>query len=84
MIADPHKAAERAHRLLKDTVSLHKIDKFTGAPYPFYAMRTESLISIVLELGCTLETLQRGGPHDEVYVLGFRKSPSLDRDLPRG
>lgn len=84
VLADPQKARERAQRLLSGTVSLSKIDKFTGAPYPFHAMRTESLITLVLEHACALETLRRGGPRGEVYVLGFRKRTLVREEVPRG
>jgi SAM-dependent methyltransferase len=60
-------------RLLSETLDLSKTDKFTGAPYPFYAMRTETLISSVLGHPCVLERLSRGGPQDEAYLLVFRK-----------
>ena len=80
VIADPQEAKERSRRMLNETVSLHKIDKFTGQPYPFHAMRTESLISLVLERACILETLHKGGPQGDVYVLGFRKQRPLKNE----
>lgn len=72
-----------SRRLLSETINLPKIDKFTGNPYPFYAMRTESLISTVLSLFCTLERLEKGGDRDEVYLLVFRKRVPLEPGFPR-
>lgn len=60
-------------RFLNETVELPKIDKFTGSPYPFFAMRIETLIATVLRNQCVLEALEQGGPQGEVYMLVFRK-----------
>lgn len=68
-------------RLLRETISIPKIDKFTGALYPFYAMRTETLISAVLIQFCVLENLERGGPQGEVYLLVFRKRSLVEPEM---
>lgn len=60
-------------RFLTEAVTLPKIDKFTGSPYPFSTMRIESLITTALRHNCVLETLEQGGPQGEVYMLVFRR-----------
>lgn len=60
-------------QFIKGYVQLSKIDKFTGDPYPFNAIRTETLISSVLKRSFALEQLEQGGPDGEVYLLIFRK-----------
>lgn len=64
------------HRLLDEVVDVPKIDKFTGSPYPFYALRTETLIATVLEYACVLESLRTVGQQNDVYLLVFRKQAS--------
>jgi ubiquinone/menaquinone biosynthesis C-methylase UbiE len=71
-----------AQRFLKKTVRLRKIDKFTGSPYPFFMMRIESLIAVVLQHQCVLESLEQGGSDGEVYMLVFRKPCSLIPTTP--
>ncbi len=71
------------YQLLTGTVDLPKIDKFTGAAYPFYAMRTESLISAVLSHFCVLEKFERGGPRGEAYLLVFRQQRRVRSATPR-
>lgn len=72
------------HRLITETVDLQKTDKFTGAPYPFYAMRTETLITAVLESLCVLEKLEQGGPQNGIYLLTFRKLITEKAETPGG
>ncbi len=73
-IVDPaQELASVAGQFIKGLVQLSKIDKFTGDPYPFNAVRTETLISSVLKRSFALEQLEQGGPNGEVYLLVFRK-----------
>lgn len=73
-IVDPaQEFATLGGQFIKGYVQLSKIDKFTGDPYPFNAMRTETLISSVLKRSFALEQLEQGGPNGEVYLLIFRK-----------
>jgi SAM-dependent methyltransferase len=44
---------------IRGTLSLHKIDKFTGLNYPFQAIRIESVISQILCVDFALERLKR-------------------------
>ena len=60
-------------RFLTEAVTLPKIDKFTGSPYPFSTMRTETLITTALRHNCVLESLEQGGPHGEAYMLVFQR-----------
>ncbi|GLV25641.1 class I SAM-dependent methyltransferase [Sphingobium sp. TomTYG45] len=73
-ILDPaQEFATLGNQFVSGFVQLSKIDKFTGDPYPFNAMRTEKLISSVLKQSFALEQLEQGGPNGEVYLLVFRK-----------
>ena len=74
-ILDPaQEFATLGSEFIEGFVQLSKIDKFTGDPYPFNAMRTEKLISTVLKRSFVLEQLEQGGPGGEVHLLIFRKA----------
>lgn len=64
------------HRLLDEAIDMRKIDKFTGSSYPFFALRTETLISTVLKFACVLENLLAVGCQNEAFLLIFRKQAS--------
>jgi SAM-dependent methyltransferase len=73
VLATAEETLDPAWSLLSGTVEMAKTDKFTGAPYPFHALRTELLIRMILHLGFTLERLEWGGPSNEAFFLAFRK-----------
>lgn len=70
-------AAQQQPRLLEEflsgSVELPKTDKFTGEPYPFYALRIESLLATALAQLCVLECFECGGEDQEIILLVFRK-----------
>lgn len=63
-----------ARAFLVGAVDLRKIDKFTGEPYPFRAVRIEHLISVILASGFELVELNEWESGAKgVYVLAFRR-----------
>ena len=65
-------------QFLTERVSLPKHDKFTGKPYPFDAIRLESMIDLVLRAGFSLEEIKRSESSlAGVFILSFRHRPAL-------
>jgi ubiquinone/menaquinone biosynthesis C-methylase UbiE len=62
-------------KLLDGRVEIPKTDKFTGAVYPFYALRIERAIQICLAAGFVLSDLIRSvGYSPTAYLLQFVRS----------
>lgn len=62
-------------KFLTDRVAIPKNDKFTGTPYPFEAIRTESLIDMVLRAGFALVEIRKSAtPAAGVFMLTFRST----------
>lgn len=62
-------------QFLCERVSIPKNDKFTGKPYPFEAIRTESLIGMVLHAGFVLVEIRKtAAPLAGVFMLTFRST----------
>jgi ubiquinone/menaquinone biosynthesis C-methylase UbiE len=76
---DPKTAA----KFLQGSVTLSKVDKFTGLAYPFHAHRIEQVIARILRLGFALELLEQGGARGEAFLLVFRKLRVSDQHADR-
>lgn len=62
--------------LINGSVSIHKIDEFTGLPYPFIATRTEVVISNLTAAGFCLETLDISDFEEKrIFQMHFRRLP---------
>jgi ubiquinone/menaquinone biosynthesis C-methylase UbiE len=70
-------SAKPVSQLLTGRVSINKIDKFTGKLYPYYISRIEQVISNVLAFGLAVTKLTRSDGSSPVYVMAFRKQPSI-------
>lgn len=51
--------AVKADFWAEGSVSIPKVDKFTGRPYPFIAHRVEYLLEAVTSSGCSIERVER-------------------------
>jgi SAM-dependent methyltransferase len=67
-ISDPVKA----QLLLRERVSIDKVDKFTGLPYPFYITRNEALVADAQSNGLSLTATVKSSSLS-VYIFEFSK-----------
>lgn len=59
VLASGHGDANLLEKFAAGPVSLRKVDKFTGAEYPFQAERFESVTHKVMQLGFSLERFEK-------------------------
>lgn len=77
-------ADREVHRKLWHGLEIAKVDKFTGNPYPFNAVRMEAIIEMFLTDGFVLTDLMINRPALDAFLLVFCKAPSaLDQTRSR-
>ena len=62
-----------ARTLVRGNLTITKTDKFTGEPYPFHAVRIETIVASFLRRGFMLQVLRSNPPTNDVFLLVFQR-----------